>query len=161
MTREEVKEVIRILKDAYRDKFDMSQSSFNVWCENMSDLRVDVAKKAASEYIRRSQFPPTIADIRNEYKVLWDSYLAMVRHINESFDSAAGYYPNVTEQQWETAHITFLKTVGAMPRDRRERAAQEISQRIIAYVKEREAGAEETIITFDECVRKITNEFGG
>ena len=159
MTREEIKAIVLILMNAYGEKFKIDQSGFNVWCECMSDLRFDVAKKAATEYVKKSQYPPTVADIRNEYKILWDDYTAMIRHINESFEAAVGCYPEVTAEQRADGYSLFLKVVGGKSRELRERVAREISQGIISYVQRVEAGTDANIIPFDKCMEKMTNEF--
>ena len=155
MNRVEVNGIVKIFQKVYGEKFNIDQDGFNVWCECMDDLRYDVAHKAAMEYVRKSQYPPTIADIRNEYDALWSEYLAMVRHIDESFDSAAGYYPNITDEQRAKGKKLFNQYVGSKPRDQREREARNLSQRIINFVKECEAGIEEHIIQFDKCVENL------
>ena len=159
MDREETKAIVQILKNVYRDKFDIKQGAFEMWCECMSDLRFDVTKKAATEYVKKSQYPPTVADIRNEYKILWDEYVAMIRHINDSFDTAVGCYPEVTSDQRVNAYNMFLKVVGSKKREQREWVAREISQKIIGYVQRIEAGTDASIIPFDKCMENITDEF--
>jgi hypothetical protein len=159
MNKEETKAIVQILKNVYRDKFDIKQGAFEIWCECMSDLRFDVAKKAAMEYIKKSQYAPTVADIRNEYKILWDEYTAMIRHINESFDSAVGCYPEVTAEQRANGYSAFLKFVGGKKREQRERVAREISQRIIDFVQSVEEGKDTNIVPFDKCMEKEINEF--
>jgi len=159
MNKEETRAIVQILKNVYRDKFDIKQGTFEIWCECMSDLRFDVAKKAATEYVKKSQYPPTVADIRNEYKILWDDYTAMIRHINESFEAAVGCYPEVTAEQRADGYSLFLKVVGGKSRELRERVAREISQSIISYVQRVEAGTDANIISFDKCMEKMTNEF--
>ena len=159
MTREETKAVVVILLDAYGEKYKIDQSGFNVWCDCMSDLRFDVAKKAATEYIKKSQYPPTVADIRNEYKILWDDYTAMIRHINESFDIASGCYPDVTDEQRAAGKKGFIEIVNRYPREQKERVANDLSQKIIGYVREVENGTDIGIMPFDKYMEQMKHEF--
>lgn len=159
MTRDELKKIIKVLMDSYGEKFKMEQSIFNIWCDTMMDLRFDVCMKAAREYVRKSQFPPTIADIRNEYNALWEEHMALVRHINESFESAAGYYPMIDEGQRDRGKKIFVDVIGKTDRENRERLAQRIAQRIIESVRKCEAGTGNTIEPFDKCMERVTDEF--
>lgn len=159
MTREELKEIIKVLYKAYGDKFKIDQSGFDVWCDTMLDLRFDVAKKAASEYVKRSQYPPTIADIRNEYNVLWEEHQALVRHINESFESAAGMYPNIDEEQRDRGRKIFIEVVSGVEKKDRERIASRISQKVIGCIRLCEVGTDKTIEPFDKCMERVANEF--
>lgn len=159
MNREETKAVVKILTDAYGEKFKIDQSGFNVWCECMNDLRFDVTKKAATEYIKRSQYPPTVADIRNEYKTLWNEYLAMIKHIEESFNLASGCYPDVTEEQRTTGKRIFIELINRYPRGQKERAANELSQKIVGYVREIENGTDTKIMPFDKYMEQMKHEF--
>lgn len=155
MKREELKEIVQMFRKVYGEKFKIDQQSFDIWCDCLGDLRFDVAKKAATEFIKKSQYAPTVADIQNEYNLLWEEYKAMVRHIGESFDAAAGYYPCITEEQRANGKKIFIDLVSRVGRDKRERTARDISQRIIEYVKKCEAGTSDTIIPFDEYMRTL------
>lgn len=159
MNKEETKAIVQILKNVYRDKFDITQGTFEIWCECMNDLRFDVTKKAATEYIKRSQYPPTVADIRNEYKTLWNEYLAMIKHIEESFNLASGCYPDVTEEQRATGKKAFIEIVNRYPREQKERVANGLSQKIIGYVREVESGTHNWIMPFDEYMEQMKHEF--
>ena len=159
MTRAELNEIIKVFQKVYGDKFKIDQSGFNIWCENMLDLRFDVTKKAASEYVKKSQYPPTIADIRNEYNILWEEHLNLVRHINEDFESAAGMYPNNDDKQRERGRQLFLEAIRCVEKPQREYVARNISHRIINYVREVEAGNGKSIEPFDKCMERMTNEF--
>lgn len=156
MTRIELNEIVKIFQKVYGDKFKIDQDGFNVWCDCLSDLRHDVAIKAAHEYVRKSQFPPTVADLRNEYNALWDEYKAMLRHVTENFESAAGVYPNITDEQRANGRRLFMMAVGAVQgNEQRERLSESISNRIKDYVREVEAGTDNTIIPFDKCVEEM------
>lgn len=156
MTRVELNEIVKIFQKVYGEKFKIDQDGFNVWCDCLSDLRHDVAIKAAHEYVRKSQFPPTVADLRNEYNALWDEYKAMLRHVTENFESAAGVYPNITDEQRANGRRLFMTMVGAVQgNEQRERLSESISNRIKDYVREIEAGIDNTIIPFDKCVEEI------
>ena len=159
MTRVELNEIIKVFQKVYGEKFKIDQSGFNIWYECIGELRFDVSMKAANEYVKKSQYPPTIADIRNEYNALWEEHMALVRHINESFESAAGYYPMIDEGQRDRGKKIFVDVIGKTDRENRERLAQRIAQRIIESVRKCEAGTGNTIEPFDKCMERVTDEF--
>ena len=67
MTREELRNIIYVLKSVYtQQNFIPDQAAFNVWYEMLKDLPRDVAEQAARKHILSEKFPPAIADIRRE-----------------------------------------------------------------------------------------------
>lgn len=161
MTREELNSVVKILMRVYGDKFKMEQSVFNVWYECLADLRFDVMQKATSDFIKTSKFPPTIADLREKYSQLWNEYTSMIRHISESFELASGCYPDVTDEQRAVGKKTFIEIVNRYPRERKEKVANSLSQKIIGYVREIENGTDTGIMPFDRYMEQMKNEFDG
>ena len=161
MNREEVKEIVLKITHCYGDRFKMTQPIFDDWVEELSDLRYAPAKRAVSEVIRTSEYPPTIADIRNKYMEFYEEYKAMVKHINETFNSATGNYPSLTEEQWERGHITFIGIVNRYPREQKERIANALGDKIRTFVQEWERGSEQTIIGLDEFMERMKDEFSG
>lgn len=138
-----------------------SQESFDLWYELLADLRFDVMKCAADVYMQKEKYPPTVADIRREYDTLWDEHLAIVRHIKESYESAAGIYPGIDSQQKMAGKEIFTEIVNRYPKEEKERIAGCAAERICQYVREWEAGTEKTILPLDEYMERLKNEFTG
>lgn len=162
MTREESKKLIYKISHFYgKERFEIDQTRFDFWCECLSDLRADVAEKALMEYVKNNKFPPTVADLREKYLELWEEYTAMIRHIGESFELASGCYPDITAEQRMAGKKTFIEIVNRYPRESKEKAANEISQRILRYVREIEKGTDTRIMPFDKYMEQIKHEFNG
>ena len=160
MTREEAKRYVGKIMSYYGDKFSIDQVKFNIWFDGLQDLRTDVAEKAFMEYVKASKFPPTIADIREQYDILWNAYKSMVRSIHDSFDVASGSYPEITDEQRERGKKLFSEIVNRYPRDKKERIASELSSRITGYVRQCEDGKAQ-LTTFDLYMERLANEFTG
>lgn len=162
MNRDETKNLILRITQFYgRERFEMDKPKYEVWCECLSDLRADVADKALMEYVKNNKFPPTVADLREKYSELWEEYTAMIRHIGESFELASGCYPDITAEQRAAGKKTFIEIVNRYPRESKERTANEISQRILRYVREIENGTDTRIMPFDKYMEQIKHEFNG
>ena len=160
MTREEAKRYVGKIMSYYGDKFSIDQVKFNIWFDGLQDLRTDVAEKAFMEYVKASKCPPTIADIREQYDILWNAYKSMVRSIHDSFDVASGSYPEITDEQRERGKKLFSEIVNRYPRDKKERIASELSSRITGYVRQCEDGKAQ-LTTFDLYMERLANEFTG
>lgn len=162
MNRADAKKLITQITHFYgKDRFEIDQAKFDVWCECLADLRYDVAEKAFKEYVKDNKFPPTIADLREKYSQLWEEYTAMIRHIGESFELASGCYPDITAEQRVVGKKTFIEIVNRYPRESKEKAANEISQRILRYVRKIESGTDTRIMPFDKYMEQIKHEFNG
>ena len=162
MNRDEAKNLILQITRFYgKERFEMDKPKYEVWCECLADLRADVAEKAFKEYVKDNKFPPTIADLREKYSQLWNEYTSMIRHISESFELASGCYPDVTDEQRAVGKKTFIEIVNRYPRERKEKVANSLSQKIIGYVREIENGTDTGIMPFDRYMEQMKNEFDG
>lgn len=69
MSKSEFRELMELVKGAYGDKFqELTKKVLSVWYDCLSDLDGSRLLLAAQKYIKNKQYPPTIADLRNEYR---------------------------------------------------------------------------------------------
>lgn len=69
MNRNEFQNVMETIKEAYGDKFQkLTTLMLNVWYDCLSDLDGEQLLKATGNYIKEKKYPPTIADLREEYR---------------------------------------------------------------------------------------------
>lgn len=69
MSKSEFREMMELVKGAYGDRFqELTKKVLSVWYDCLSDLDGNRLLLAARKYIKNRQYPPTIADLRNEYR---------------------------------------------------------------------------------------------
>lgn len=69
MNRSDFQKVMEAVKEAYGDRFQkLTTSMLNVWYSCLDDLDGDRLLRAARNYIKEKQYPPTIADLREAYR---------------------------------------------------------------------------------------------
>lgn len=104
MNREEVIEILGILKTAYPRFYanmtkDEAEKTINLWCEMFKNDNIELIAIAVKKLITELQFPPTIADIKNTmYKLidrtednteLWNKFLKALK--NSGYNSKTEY----------------------------------------------------------------------
>lgn len=64
MDKQQIKQLLGMITDAYPERFALSQSTPDIWHEMLRDLDVQPVLKALKKHIAISVFAPTVADIR-------------------------------------------------------------------------------------------------
>lgn len=65
MTHEQaITYALALFVENYRDKFPVGDATKFVWCDMLSDLTADEVVQAARNWVARSKWPPTTADLR-------------------------------------------------------------------------------------------------
>ena len=83
MNKEETAQILAILKAAFPNSFKNmtagdARATVNVWQMNFSDIPADVVLIAVYKTISVSEFPPTVAAIRNKFRSIYiESYSAL------------------------------------------------------------------------------------
>ena len=68
MDREEFRTLVKGMKAVYTDpKFIADKDAFDVWFQLLKDLDYEKAGMAVQKHMMSSRFPPTIADVREQY----------------------------------------------------------------------------------------------
>ncbi|MEK3819656.1 replicative helicase loader/inhibitor [Cytobacillus sp. FSL W8-0315] len=72
MTRDQVKEVFKILKYAY-PLFEVTSEKVDTWTRLLKDQNPAVIMRNAERFILESKFPPSIADLRERNHAAYQS----------------------------------------------------------------------------------------
>ena len=92
MTREEVKGIIKKLRDAYGNKIEITNESLNIWCDCLKDCNNKFMPEAVRRYISNNEYPPTIASIMKCYKEVDAEYRDMHRKVMYEYESGIECY---------------------------------------------------------------------
>lgn len=136
MTKEEFKPLVYKMKTAFvRDGFFEDVGQIDLWYEMLRDLKPKYAAEAVDNYIRQNRYQPTIADIREEYKVIVDDIKAKTANIREIIDAQLSYYPNVDKgkETWDLIAVLLNKHGGDWAE--KTRYAKVLADKIFDHVR--------------------------
>lgn len=111
MVRNEWGMIVKQIRAFYpRYNFMEKQDTFEAWFEMLEDLEYAGALRAVQNYVKENQYPPTIADIRQEYNRMYEAYKTLVREVKKEFGLACQYYPSVDlDTKSEAFDVFFTK----------------------------------------------------
>lgn len=66
MTRDEVKEIFKILNSVY-PQFEVTKEKLDIWYGLLRDQNPAIVMRNTERYVLDSKFPPTIADLRERH----------------------------------------------------------------------------------------------
>lgn len=152
MNKTEFLNILDGLKSIYRkDKFpDMTQFAMEMWYESLKDLDYKITKQSIVNYIKVGKYPPTVADIREQYGLIKSKSNEQLREIEHIFCEMKNYYPNGNYDK--QAEDIFYNHMCEIDNDNRISYAKAICNTVIDYVKRCEQGIEELDKTFLECI---------
>lgn len=136
MTAEEFANLVKKLKSAFvRDNFFEDPDQIDLWYEMLRDLKPKYAAEAVDNYIRQNRYQPTIADIREEYKVIVDDIKAKTNNIREIIDVQLSYYPNVDKgkETWDLIAVLLNEHGGDW--EEKTRYAKVLADKIFDHVR--------------------------
>jgi len=97
MTLKEVAQIcatIRKTTFAWRNESEQDfMETIKVWYECLKDEPFDMAMKAAIDYVRENNYPPTIADIYRPYKESLDDKKEKNKQLRKLYYDTISYYP--------------------------------------------------------------------
>ena len=158
MNKQEFKEVMEGLKSLYGDKIpDMNGFAREVWYECLSDMDFEKAKKAIINHIKSNKFPPTVADIREQYILIDKTQKGTVMDMRKIFNEMKSYYPNGHNDY--NAEPLFFDILSSVDNKKRYKYANGIKDIVIDYVKKCERGICSMNMSFYECIKWAKNEY--
>ena len=146
MTRDETKSILDILMRAYpRMKIVETKEDVDLWHECLEDLDYSKARKATIGIVKATKdFPPDIATIREEYKVVDAAERHGRAEINRFYEQARSYYPGSGEPGYGRAEF-FEKA-------KNPEQAERLYNAIVKYVN----SCTDTTMDFKTCISTIT-----
>lgn len=137
MTKDEFKPIVQRLRKVYpQDGFLADKEAFDIWFELLEDLETPAVKQVVDDYIKEHQYPPTIADIRQGYKILWDEYKAFIRDCKDIYCIAADYYPGMDMELKNEGFETLRQKLSAYPHREWRKRLTDWERKAVAYVRD-------------------------
>lgn len=173
MQRHDIIKILSVLKTAYpRFYSNMSKEdaneTINLWLDMFKDFEVDVAMIAVRNLINTNEFPPTIAEVKNElynlYKgeekqdvELWNELKSALRKGIYYTDEI---FPNLSKElQLFLGNSASLKELAMMNIDEIDTVQKGIFLKQMPIIKQREKEKQTMLQERREFVQKLADKF--
>ena len=80
VNRQEFKNIVMMLKGAYKNFIIENETQFSLWYGLLSDVSYEALNLAVSKHIAESEFPPTIASLRKAVSVISNPEVAALNN---------------------------------------------------------------------------------
>lgn len=153
MNKIELNNILDGLRSIYgADKFPkLTEFAMDMWFESMKDLDYKQTKVAIANYIKVGKFPPTIADIREQYRLILNETQDLNNSIEDIFSEMQSYYPGGFNDK--AARGTFFTKLLMIETEGKLKYAEGIKNKVIDYVKNCERTTGELTMTLSECIK--------
>ena len=154
MNKAELNNILDGLRSMYgNEKFPkLTEFAMDMWYDAMKDLDFKQTKQAIANYIKVGKFPPTIADIREQYGLIVEECRSESMTLRDIFNDMCNYYPNGASDK--SAESVFMSKLLMVEKSDKSRVANAIKNLVIAYVKRCEQGELELNMTLSECIQE-------
>lgn len=153
MNKTDLAEVVNIIKSTYGSRFqEFTKSVADVWFECLKDLNRDMLINATYNYVKKNQYPPTIADLRQEYEALDDERRRKRVQLRDTYNSTLAIYPCAYDEQPEVDKV-YKSILMEYPVEERQAVADKIYRKVDDFVRAWERKKDPNIITLTEYLK--------
>lgn len=156
MNKKEFNTLVQGLRGLYgADKFpEMTEFTIEVWYEALKDLDFQRTKMAVVNHTKSCKFPPTVADIREQYNELLRGDKDYNSELMDVFYETRNYYPG---EDKNASDVFFHYVCKEQDLDKRLLYAKKIRDNVTDYVRKCENGEDEFNKTLSECIKWVVN----
>lgn len=148
LTETGFREIVKRINHAYPEKSCITKDGLDIWYRYLKDLDEETLKTATDNYIKSSEFPPSIAHLRNECAKI-DKHRADVnRELRVIYDRTRGVYPNSADD--DDTLKAWWSLIKQKPLEGRIAYALHIESVTLRYVRAIEASDRTEIPTLTE-----------
>lgn len=153
MQKNEFLNLAAAIKTYYpKDNILPTKESMELWYDLLSDLDYKMAQNAMKNYVKKNQYPPTIADLRQEYELLDDERRRKRAQLKETYNSTLAIYPCAYDERPGIEKV-YKSILMEFPEDERPAVANKIYQRVDDFVRAWEKKNDPNIITLTEYLK--------
>lgn len=157
MDRNEFVTIMTGIAEMYPGRFEkLGDLALEMWYECLSDLDYGMAKRAIGNHVKSSKYPPTVADIREQYLIILDEAEECSLRLRNIFFEIRNSYPSGNED--ENAVYVFTEKIKEIEPKKQIEYAKAIRNTVIDYVIRCENGEGELTMTLSECIEWATGD---
>jgi len=159
VTRDQWWELAKHIKTAFpKDKsFMHTPESVDIWYNLVYEWEYDICKQAVWDCIQKSNFPPSIAELKDAYDIRRSKHDELNRNIRDIYTEMENYYPECLRDKDRIK--TFRNAVKTVSNDKVIVYAKKIQTGVIERVRQAEKGDIDSLPTLSECIRSVVDEF--
>lgn len=151
MNRDEFVDIMGAMIEMYPGRFEkLGDLAMQMWFECLSDLDYEKTREAVKNHVKLNKYPPTVADIREQYGLIEKQNKHSVDSIKAIFADIRRYYPADRDDK-EEAEKVFINEV--MGKENCLDYAMEVKNTVLDYVSRCEQGICEMDMTLSERIR--------
>lgn len=156
MTRDNVKQILAKLTILY-PHFTVGEpiagfKPTDVWFEMIGDMDFEKAMEAVKACAKKCKYPPTIAEIQEEYDKIMSAEKHEQGEIKRYFEYARSYYPGSGEAGYGWKEFS--------ERAKTKEDAARLQTLIMDYVRYVETSGGSDVIDFAECCKTVRRDGG-
>ncbi len=111
MTRQEALKILAVLRVAYPSSYrgldeDMASAMAELWASQFANMPYSVVSLAVEQLISKSTFPPTIAEVNEQFLSLWANATMLLGMHEDSFGEWG-----IPEQRLDESTVKTLETI--------------------------------------------------
>lgn len=110
MTRQEALKILAVLRVAYPSSYrgldeDMASAMAELWASQFANMPYSVVSLAIEQWISKSKFPPTIAEVNEQFLSLWANATMLLGMHKDSFEW------EIPEQRLDESTVKTLEMI--------------------------------------------------
>lgn len=110
MTRQEALKILAVLRVAYPNSYrgldeDMASAMAELWASQFANMPYSVVSIAVEQLISKSKFPPTIAEVNEQFLSLWANATMLLGMHRDSFEW------EIPEQRLDESTVQTLEMI--------------------------------------------------
>lgn len=133
-TKKFVKEQMMRLEQNYgKDRFKITLELFNLWYEMFKDCAEEGLKVSVDEYLRTSEYPPTIASIMNIYKSKSEYRKEISEYLKNRYVWVCRWIDECPTQE---TYRLLCRYIFKFPKEERKKQVEELIRKAMIYYNE-------------------------
>ena len=122
--------MIKLEQNYGKDRFKITQQIFDLWSEMFKDYSEEGLKVSVDEYIKTSEYPPTVASIAKIYREKSEYREELRSYLKNKYIWVSKWYE---EEPTQEVFAEFCRYIMRFPKDDRKSKADEITRKAISY----------------------------
>lgn len=112
------------------DRFKITLEMFNLWYEMFKDCEEEGLKVSVDEYLRTSEYPPTVASIAKIYKAKDEYRKELLSYLKGRYIWVCRW---IEEQPTQETFSLFCRYAVSFPQEERKAKVEEVIQKAVQH----------------------------
>ena len=126
-------ELVRLEHNFGKERFKVTQQMFDLWSEIFADYEEEGVKVSVDEYLRTSEYPPTIASIIKIYKAKDEYRKELLSYLKGRYIWVCRW---IEDKPTKETFSQFCKYAMSFPQKERKARVEEVISKAINYYNE-------------------------